>query len=405
MGTKTSGLKLKRGGLLKLVDRETDRCTEGLFIGADENGNFVVVPLSEKRFHPSAGSVLHGQCRVKDDMVAFSSEILEVLDRPVTMWRIHEPAEVKKYDLRAKTRIHCSISATIEALNQGQVLTGIVRDISKSGARCIFQLSDAAGNPLERDDTRHPALRVSRHSRRADRPGSSYGHSSGRRRMVDRNPLFRIRLVGASLPLTPRHTPLFFPVRPLSAYPLPADTGRQGVVQIIDDILNILDAHTESNEIRGDAGGLLFGLAELLVGRGGRVNHQALGVPDVGQMAEQLQIFDEFHGCNLPPPDTEAHQRTLSFGKVLVYQAVGRRRFQAGVADPGDAVVPFQVAGHGHSVFRVALHSQVQGFQPLQEHPGVEGAHGGAHVPQAQHPRPQDKGQAAEGFHEFQPVV
>jgi hypothetical protein len=152
MGTKTSGLKLKRGGLLKLVDRETDRCTEGLFIGADENGNFVVVPLSEKRFHPSAGSVLHGQCRVKDDMVAFTCEVLEVLDRPVTMWRIHEPAEVKKYDLRAKTRIHCSISATIEALNQGQVLTGIVRDISKSGARCIFQLSDAAGNPLERDE-------------------------------------------------------------------------------------------------------------------------------------------------------------------------------------------------------------------------------------------------------------
>jgi hypothetical protein len=152
MGTKTSGLKLKRGDLLKLVDRETDRCIEGLFIGTDENGDLVVVPLSEKRFHPSAGSVLHGQCRVKDEMVAFTSSILEAIDHPVTMWRIHDPTEIKKYDLRATTRIQCSISATIEALYQGQVLTGIIRDISKSGARCIFQFSDAADNPLEQDE-------------------------------------------------------------------------------------------------------------------------------------------------------------------------------------------------------------------------------------------------------------
>lgn len=152
MGTKTSGLNLKRGDLLRLVDRETDQSTEGLFIGTDENDDFIVVPLSGKRIHLSAGGVLHGQCRVKDAMVAFTSEILEVIDHPVTLWRILEPTEIKKYDLRATTRIQCSISATIEAVYQGQVLTGIIRDISKSGARCIFQFNDAADNPFERDE-------------------------------------------------------------------------------------------------------------------------------------------------------------------------------------------------------------------------------------------------------------
>jgi hypothetical protein len=41
------GLKLQRGALLKFVDKEKGEITDGLFIGPEDNSDFVVVPLSE----------------------------------------------------------------------------------------------------------------------------------------------------------------------------------------------------------------------------------------------------------------------------------------------------------------------------------------------------------------------
>jgi hypothetical protein len=51
-------------------------------------------------------------------------------------------------------------------------------------------------------------------------------------------------MVGAALSLT---------VLSFTGHP-----GGQGVVQIVDNILNILDAHAQPDEIRGNAGGLLL---------------------------------------------------------------------------------------------------------------------------------------------------
>ena len=57
-------------------------------------------------------------------------------------------------------------------------------------------------------------------------------------------------------------------------------------VQISDNILNVLNTHAQTDEVRGDTGSLLLGLGELLMGGGGRVNHQAFGIADIGQVAE-----------------------------------------------------------------------------------------------------------------------
>ena len=42
--------------------------------------------------------------------------------------------------------------ASIEAIHKGQFVRGIIHDISKSGARCMFQLTDAAEIPFEIDE-------------------------------------------------------------------------------------------------------------------------------------------------------------------------------------------------------------------------------------------------------------
>lgn len=148
-----NGLKLQRGALLRFVDQEKGEITEGLFIGPEDNSDFVVVPLSETMLQKKEGESLHARCQFQGDMVEFRSTIVEIIDRPVRLWRIKVPTDVNTFDLRDHKRIQCSVSANIEALHRGQFVTGIIRDISKSGARCVFQRSEAAENALEMNQT------------------------------------------------------------------------------------------------------------------------------------------------------------------------------------------------------------------------------------------------------------
>ena len=145
------GFKLQRGALLRFVDEEKGEITDGLFIGPEDNSDFVVVPLSETMLEKKKGERLHVRCNSQDDMIEFRSSIEEIIDRPVRLWRIKIPTDVKTFDLRDHKRIQCSVSADIEALHRGQFATGIIRDISKSGARCMFQRTEEAELAFEMD--------------------------------------------------------------------------------------------------------------------------------------------------------------------------------------------------------------------------------------------------------------
>ena len=145
------GLTLLRGARLRFVDEEKGEVTECLFIGPEDGSDFVVVPLSETLNRKKEGQRLHVRCNYQDDMVEFQSTILEIFDRPVCLWRIEVPTDVNSFDLREYKRIQCSVSANIEALNRGQFATGIIRDISKSGARCMLQRTDNAESAFELD--------------------------------------------------------------------------------------------------------------------------------------------------------------------------------------------------------------------------------------------------------------
>lgn len=149
MGEDTFELKLERGAVLRFVDDEARSPKEALYIGADGDGDWIFVPLSESEAHPSTGQALHGRCLVNGRMAAFTSKMVEVLLHPVTLWRIQPPTDATPYDLRDYKRIQCSVAASIEAVHRGKFLSGIIQDISKSGARCIFRTDDAADSAFE----------------------------------------------------------------------------------------------------------------------------------------------------------------------------------------------------------------------------------------------------------------
>jgi hypothetical protein len=96
MDTEQPGLTIERGARLTFVDREKGRNVDGLFIGTVDKGDLVVAPLSDHQPQLSAGAILNGRFLSREDMVAFTSEILEVFDHPVSLWRIQAPTDVKK---------------------------------------------------------------------------------------------------------------------------------------------------------------------------------------------------------------------------------------------------------------------------------------------------------------------
>ena len=79
----------------------------------------------------------------------------------------------------------------------------------------------------------------------------------------------------------------------------------------------MLGADGQADGIGADAlvGELLLG--QLAVGRGGRVDDQALDVRDVGEQGEDLQIVDELMGLGLAALDLKGEDGCAAVGKYF----------------------------------------------------------------------------------------
>src|SRR5665811_1033245 len=74
-----------------------------------------------------------------------------------------------------------------------------------------------------------------------------------------------------------------------------AGSGRDsnGLVEVGDDVVDVLEADRDSDQIGRHAAGDLILSRELRVGGGCGVDDQALGLADIGQQAEELDRVDE----------------------------------------------------------------------------------------------------------------
>src|SRR5690606_29878241 len=82
--------------------------------------------------------------------------------------------------------------------------------------------------------------------------------------------------------------------------------GSEGLVNVGDDVVDVLDAHRNPHKVLGDAGGGEFFGVELAVGCRGRVAGQGFGVADIDQTIDHLEAVDELAACFTATLDAEA---------------------------------------------------------------------------------------------------
>ena len=109
-----------------------------------------------------------------------------------------------------------------------------------------------------------------------------------------------------------------------------------------------------------------------------RVDHQRLGVADVGQVAQELAGVDELFASRCSPlhakrEDARCAGRAIHSTELLLREVEIRRIRQTGVIDPRHLRVALQKLRHRQRVAAVLAHAQVQGFGALQQLPSVHG--------------------------------
>lgn len=101
----------------------------------------------------------------------------------------------------------------------------------------------------------------------------------------------------------------------LLALPL---AGPQRLVEVLEDVVDVLQAHRQPHQLRRHAGLRLLLGGKLLVRRAGRMDHQRLGVADVGQVGVELDAVDEFLARLEAAADPEGDEGACPRGRYFL---------------------------------------------------------------------------------------
>ena len=103
------------------------------------------------------------------------------------------------------------------------------------------------------------------------------------------------------------------------------------------------------------------------MGGAGWMDRQAAGVAKVGDVCHQFEAIDELFTSFQPTPDTETDHCTGSMRKITQSGLVVRMTRQPWILDPNDLRMGYEELGYPLSVAHVALHTQAEGLQTLDE--------------------------------------
>src|SRR5262249_40140649 len=92
--------------------------------------------------------------------------------------------------------------------------------------------------------------------------------------------------------------------------------------EIADDVVLVLDADRQSDDVRAGAGDDLLRVGELPVRSGCRMDDQRAGVADIGEVREQLYVGDKLHAGFVAALEAEGEDRARALRHILAREIV-----------------------------------------------------------------------------------
>ena len=144
-------------------------------------------------------------------------------------------------------------------------------------------------------------------------------------------------------------------------------TGGEGLTlkELKDNIVNMFRSDRKPDGVGLNSLLRQFRLRKLAVGGGCRMDDERTHVPHIGDMAEQLERIDELCAALPPALQPEGEHAARAFGQVFLCQRVIGAALQARIVDKRDLWMAFEVPGNGEGIFRMLLHPQRKGLDPL----------------------------------------
>ncbi len=145
------------GAKLSVEIAESNLPEESIFVGNKAGEYIVITPPSQ--VEPVRDDLFKGnKVRVKysyqGQVLEFHTRCIEVVSDPIQLILLEYPEAVRECDLRSQKRINCFISAIIEVEMErnNEEITGVIKDISKSGCRFLIQTSKREENMFQMDE-------------------------------------------------------------------------------------------------------------------------------------------------------------------------------------------------------------------------------------------------------------
>ncbi len=168
------------------------------------------------------------------------------------------------------------------------------------------------------------------------------------------------------------------------------------LIEIPQNIFNFFDTDAQPHKVGCDSGARLLIRIELAVRRACRMNRQTLCIADVREVAEEFEPIDKVAPRIQATFDAKAENRARTFRQIFFRERVIGVALETWVCNPTDSRMLFQEFRDVLRVAHVAVHSQTQCFQSLQEQPGVHRRLARADIAQDLHAGFQDKRGRAE---------
>ena len=131
------------------------------------------------------------------------------------------------------------------------------------------------------------------------------------------------------------------------------------------EVVDVFDTHRDANHVVRHTDRFSLFERDLLVGGRSRVDHQGLGVTDIGQMRRQSQRLDELLAGVAAAIDAEAEDGAGALGIQPLGQFVVRMGGADRMFDPGHSIVGGQRRHYGLGVADMASHPQRERLDAL----------------------------------------